>query len=168
MLLVGLRRFPGMSKASIFCIAIVLFLGIVYLTQAAPQQGPTSTPGSSSPHHAVLNQYCVVCHNEKLKTAGLMLDKLDVANVARNAAVWEKVLQKGRAGSMPPAGMARPDKTAYDSLATYLETELDRAAAANPNPGRPAVHRLNRAEYVNAIRDLLDLNTDAIDVDRTR
>jgi hypothetical protein len=93
-----------------------------------------------------------------------MLDKLDVANVGGNAAVWESVLQKVRAGSMPPAGVARPDAAAYNSLATYLETELDRATAANPNPGRPAVHRLNRAEYVNAIRDLLDLNTDSIDV----
>ena len=154
-----------MSRSSVCCITIALLLGIVYLVQGAPQKQPlNSTSVPSSPHYAVLNQYCVVCHNEKLKTAGLMLDKVDVANVGADAALWEKVLQKVRAGSMPPAGMARPDAVTYNSLATYLETELDRAAATNPNPGRPAVHRLNRAEYINAIRDLLDLNTDAIDV----
>src|SRR5262249_40884041 len=156
-----------MPRSLVFFITALSLLGIVYLVQGAPQQTPGSTAstfGPSSPQRTVLNQYCVACHNEKLKTAGLMLDKLDVANVGGNAAVWEKVLQKVRAGSMPPAGAARPDGATYNSLATYLETELDRAAAANPNPGRPAVHRLNRAEYVNAIRDLLDLNTDSIDV----
>jgi cytochrome c551/c552 len=112
---------------------------------------------------AVFNQYCVTCHNEKLKTAGLMLDRFDVAKIDGNAAVWEKVLQKLRAGSMPPAGLARPDKATYDSLASYLQTELDRAAAAKPDPGRPAVHRLNRAEYTNAVRDLLAIDTDALD-----
>ncbi len=153
-----------MARSSVCCVTIVLLLGLVYLAQGAPQQGLSSKPGPSSPHHAVLNQYRVGCHNEKLKTAGLILDKVDIANVGGNPAVWEKVLQKVRAGSMPPAGMARPDAATYNSLATYLETELDRAAAANPNPGRPTVHRLNRAEYVNAVRDLLDLNTDAVDV----
>jgi hypothetical protein len=153
-----------MARSSICCATIALFLGLVYVVQGVPQQGLSVNPGPSSSHHAVLNQYCVVCHNEKLKTAGLMLDKLDIANVGGNAAVWEKVLQKLRAGSMPPAGLARPAKATYDSLASYLETELDRAAVARPDPGRPAVHRLNRAEYVNAVRDLLDLNTDAIDV----
>src|SRR5713226_5026072 len=110
---------------------------------------------------AVFNQYCVTCHNEKLKTAGLMLDGMDVAKVGDKPAVWEKVLQKLRAGSMPPAGMARPDRTTYDSLIRYLETELDRTAAAKPDPGRPAVHRLNRAEYTNAVRDLLAIDIDA-------
>src|SRR5216684_8414185 len=125
----------------------------------------TAFAGSASAQEqrAVLNQYCFTCHNEKLKTAGLMLDGMDVAKIGDKAAVWEKVLQKLRAGSMPPAGMARPDRTTYDSLTTYLETELDRAAAAKPDPGRPAVHRLNRAEYTNAVRDLLAIDTDAVD-----
>ena len=90
-----------------------------------------------------------------------MLDKLDVEKVNEDAQVWEKVIRKLRTGAMPPAGMPRPDKAAYDSLASYLETALDSAAAAKPNPGPPvAVHRLNRAEYTNAIRDLLALEID--------
>src|SRR5579862_5234156 len=112
---------------------------------------------------AVFSRYCVTCHNDKLKTAGLMLDGMDVARVGDKPAAWEKVLQKLRAGSMPPAGLARPDRTTYESLIRYLETELDHAAAANPDPGRPAIHRLNRAEYANAVRDLLAIDTDALD-----
>jgi hypothetical protein len=113
---------------------------------------------------AVLNQYCVTCHNEKAKTAGLMLDRIRVDKVAENAPVWEKVVSKLRTGAMPPPGMARPTKANYDELATYLETELDRASAARPDPGRPVIHRLNRVEYSNAVRDLLGIDTDAIDI----
>jgi mono/diheme cytochrome c family protein len=110
---------------------------------------------------AVLDQYCVTCHNEKLHTAGLALDTLDVTNPAKNAETWEKVIEKLRAGSMPPAGRPRPDAATYRSVATWLENELDRAWAANPNPGRiGAVHRLNRTEYNNAIRDLFGLDID--------
>ena len=112
---------------------------------------------------ALLDQYCVTCHNEKAKTAGLMLDKLDIANVGQNAASWEKVVRKLRVGAMPPQGMPRPDRATMDSLAASIETSLDRAAAAAPNPGQPVLHRLNRTEYANAIRDLL-----ALDVDRVR
>ncbi|MGH9786669.1 MAG: DUF1592 domain-containing protein [Terriglobia bacterium] len=122
-----------------------------------------STPpveSSASPHRAVLNRYCVTCHNETLKTAGLMIDKLDVENVSAQADIWEKVIRKLRSEAMPPVGMPRPDKAAYSALAEYLETSIDRAAAAKLNPGRPALHRLNRAEYVNAVRDLLHLETD--------
>src|SRR5262249_12294862 len=124
-----------MPRSLVFCITVLSLLGIVYLVQGAPQKTPGSTASTfapSSPQRTILNQYCVACHNEKLKTAGLMLDKLDVSNVGGNGAAWEKVLQKVRAGSMPPAGVARPDAATYNSLATYLETELDRAAAANP------------------------------------
>ena len=93
-----------------------------------------------------------------------MLDQMDVSKVGEAAPVWEKVVRKLRGGAMPPAGAPRPDQAGYNSFATYLETELDRAAAAHPNPGRPAVHRLNRTEYANAIRDLLSLDPDAIDI----
>ncbi|MBI4460826.1 MAG: DUF1592 domain-containing protein [Acidobacteria bacterium] len=99
-----------------------------------------------------------------MKTAGLMLDKVDVENVPAAAAIWEKVAWKLRTGAMPPAGAPRPDKATYESLAGYLETALDQSAEANPNPGRSAIHRLNRAEYANAVRDLLGVDTDAIDV----
>ena len=134
--------------------------GVTYLQ--ASQQGPSSpSPSPGSAERALLNRYCVTCHNERLKTAGLMLDKMDVEKVSEGAEVWEKVVRKLRTGTMPPAGMPRPDEAAYDSFAGYLETALDSAAAAKPNPGRPAVHRLNRAEYGNAIRDLLALEIDA-------
>jgi len=110
---------------------------------------------------AVLDQYCVVCHNQRLKTAGLMLDTLDLAKVGDHAEVWEKVVRKLRTGAMPPAGMPRPGKTLAAGTASWLEDQLDRAAAEHPNPGRPTLHRLNRAEYQNAIRDLLALDIDA-------
>jgi hypothetical protein len=113
---------------------------------------------------AALDRYCVTCHNQKTKTAALMLDLMDVQKVADAAPTWEKVVQKVRTGAMPPPGAPRPDSGTYSSLAGYLETELDRGAAAHPNPGTPTIHRLNRAEYANAIRDLLDIDTEAIDV----
>jgi hypothetical protein len=113
-----------------------------------------------SPQRTLLNRYCVTCHNEKAKTAGLMLDKLDIGNVGPNAETWEKVVRKLRVGAMPPQGMPRPDRATVDSLAASIETLLDRAAAAAPNPGRPVLHRLNRTEYANAIRDLLALDVD--------
>ncbi len=108
----------------------------------------------------VLNQYCVSCHNERLKTGGLALDKLDLANVPANAAVWEKVVRKLRTGVMPPAGLPKPDDQTRFALAASLETAMDREAALHPYPGSPSIHRLNRAEYANAIRDLLALEID--------
>jgi hypothetical protein len=108
-----------------------------------------------------LNRYCVTCHNERLRTANLLLDQADIENPSAGAEVWEKVVRKLRTRAMPPAGAPRPEESSYDSLASYLETALDRAAAARPNPGRPAVHRLNRAEYTNAIHDLLALDLDS-------
>ena len=128
--------------------------------QAAGLQSATPVPSAGSPYRAVLNRYCITCHNEKLKTADLLLDRTDVERISEGAPIWEKVVRKLRTGAMPPAGVPRPDQATYDSFATYLETELDRAATAKPNPGRPAVHRLNRAEYTNAVRDLLAINID--------
>ena len=119
---------------------------------------PAASPGAS--YRAVLDQYCVVCHNEQLRTAGLTLDKMDLANVSANAEAWEDVISKLQAGAMPPAGMPRPDQATYKSLTAYLETALDQAAAAKPNPGRVAVHRLDQVEYTNVIRDLLALDID--------
>jgi uncharacterized protein DUF1592/uncharacterized protein DUF1588/uncharacterized protein DUF1587/uncharacterized protein DUF1595/uncharacterized protein DUF1585/cytochrome c len=116
---------------------------------------------SGADSRTVLNRYCVSCHNEKLKTAGLLLDTMDVAKVGEGAEVWEKVVRKLRTGAMPPAGVPRPDKAAYDTLAGSLEVALDAAAAAHPNPGAPTIHRLNRVEYSNAIHDLLAVNVDA-------
>ncbi len=110
---------------------------------------------------ALVDQYCVGCHNEKLKTGGLALDKISLDHPAENAETWEKVIRKVRAGMMPPAGARRPDRAALDAFTEKLAAELDRAAAANPNPGTVGLHRLNRSEYANAIRDLLGLEIDA-------
>ena len=133
--------------------AAVLFGGV-----AAAAGQPSDTDPES--HRALLQRYCVGCHNERLLTGGLALDTVDIGNVGGRADVWEKVAQKLRTRTMPPAGRPRPDAAAYDALADHLENALDAAGAANPNPGRPAVQRLNRAEYVNAIRDLLALEVD--------
>jgi len=127
---------------------------------AAGAQAPAADPPSAA-SRAVLDKYCVTCHNPRLKTAGLSLDRLDVAEVAAGAETWEKVVRKLRAGAMPPPGAPRPDQNTSDQLAAYLETALERASLRDPNPGRTdAFHRLNRAEYHNAIRDLLALDID--------
>jgi cytochrome c551/c552 len=122
---------------------------------------PVSAPArqTAAEAAAVLKQYCLTCHNERLKTAGLVLSQLDTAKVQENPAAWEKVVRKLRTGTMPPPGSPRPERVAYDLTASWLETELDRTAQSNP--GKPALRRLNRAEYGNAIRDLLDLRIDA-------
>ena len=120
----------------------------------------TQVSNTGSPQRALLDRYCVTCHNENLKTAGLTLDTLDVSNVGEAPEVWEKVVFKLRGGMMPPVGRPRPDQQAYDDFASWLETELDRAAEGHVDPGRVPTHRLNRAEYTNAIRDLLALDVD--------
>ena len=113
-----------------------------------------------TPEHALINQYCVTCHNEKAKTAGLMLDKADIDHAGDHAEVWEKVVRKLRGGMMPPQGMPRPPQAKIDEFIKSLEVSLNRAAAAHPDPGRAPLHRLNRTEYANAIRDLLHLKVD--------
>ena len=126
---------------------------------ASANQAPAADPVAAN--QATIQKYCVSCHNEKVKSGGLTLSTLDLARVTGNADVWEHVIRKVRTGAMPPAGRPRPDKAVATSLVTYLESELDRAAYANPTPGRPGLPRLNRAEYRNAIRDLLALEIDA-------
>jgi mono/diheme cytochrome c family protein len=120
-------------------------------------------PGAAAPTAAeagaLLKQYCETCHNDRLKTADLALNQLHPAKVQENPDVWERVVRKLRTGTMPPPGSPRPARAAYDRTVSWLEAELDRTA--QPNPGRPALRRLNRAEYGNAIRDLLDLQIDA-------
>ena len=132
------------------------------LSTTAVQLGgaPAQAPAASSPHATELRRYCVSCHNGRLRTGGFSLEDLDVANPAARPDAWEKVIQKLRSRSMPPAQSPRPDEATYDSLATWLEGALDSAAAARPNPARPQLHRMNRAEYRNAVRDLLALDVD--------
>ena len=129
--------------------------------QAAGARAPQAAAATAEPlSRAIFDRYCVTCHNERLQTAGLMLDRLDVGDVAGNAEVLEKVVRKLRAGQMPPEGRPRPAPAAIDAFATSLETALDRLAAADPNPGRVVSRRLNRVEYVNAVEDLLGLEID--------
>src|SRR5580765_5451133 len=128
---------------------------------AAPIAVSSAPETAQVPPREFLNSYCVTCHNQRAKTAGLMLDTLDVTDVAAAAATWEKAVVKLRAGLMPPAGARRPAPAVVDAFAASLEAALDRAAGAHPNPGRTEpFHRLNRAEYQNAVRDLLSLNVD--------
>jgi len=120
----------------------------------------------TSAQTALLDQYCVTCHSEKLRTGGLSLQGVDLADVPKGAETWEKVIRKLRVGAMPPQGMPRPDKSAtpdktLEGLASFLETALDRGYTAKPNPGHATMHRLNRTEYANAIRDLLALDIDS-------
>jgi catechol 2,3-dioxygenase-like lactoylglutathione lyase family enzyme len=128
---------------------------------APPGASPAQAAAGPAAHQALVGKYCVSCHNERTRTADLALDAVNLANVPNDAAVWEKVIKKVRSGAMPPQGMPQPDVTGRTALVSYLETALDRHAAANPNPGRPALHRLNRVEYQNVIRDLLALEVDA-------
>ena len=128
----------------------------------APPSSSTSTALPPSSHRQVIDRYCVTCHNQRVETAGLRLDEPDVANPGARAEVWEKVARKLRTGTMPPSNMPQPPVGERSALLSWLETSLDQAAVAKPNPGRTeTLRRLNRTEYQNAIRDLLALDIDA-------
>src|SRR5262245_50694842 len=111
-------------------------------------------------NRALVDKYCISCHNERTKTAGLMLDKMNDADLGGGAETWEKAVRKVRVGMMPPQGMPQPDEATRRAFISSLTTALDTAAVAHPNPGRPLLRRLNRAEYANAIHDLLALDVD--------
>ena len=115
---------------------------------------------ATAPNQALINRYCVTCHNQRLKTAKLELDKLELTHPEKDAVAWERAIRKLRGGMMPPPGAPRPAAADAQALAEYLETTLDKAAAATPNPGSVRIHRLNRAEYANAMRDLFSLDVD--------
>jgi hypothetical protein len=134
---------------------IALFAGAAFGFQ-------NNAPSAATPARELTTKYCVSCHNQKLKTANLMLDRADADHPANSAESWEKVIVKLRSRAMPPPGMPRPDNATYDAVANWLGAEIDRAAATHVNPGRTAsLHRLNRAEYANAVRDLLAVEVDA-------
>lgn len=140
--------------------SVLTLVAAASLVYGAPQQQASSAAGTT-PQRQLLNRYCVSCHNERAKTAGLMLDKADLTNVPAGAEIWEKVIRKLRSNAMPPQGVPRPDKATSDAFVSWLETTLDRDAKQHPNPGRTPIHRLNRFEYANAIRDLLGLEIDS-------
>src|SRR5580698_1309050 len=148
-------------KNRLLAVGSLAILPVVLLAQTPP---PAAASATAVTERALLNQYCVVCHNEKMKKAGqpsgmaITLDNLDVAHVEQNPQEWERVVHKVRAGMMPPAGLPRPKPADFEAAIVYLENELDKHAVANLPP--PGLHRLNRTEYKNAIRDLL-----AVDID---
>ena len=127
---------------------------------AAAAQAPAVQSSAPIAPRALLDTYCVTCHNQRTKTAGLMFDTMDLAKLPEHGDVWEKTVRKLRGGMMPPPGVRRPDQASVDSMVSWLERSLDEAAAAHPNPGRVALHRLNRAEYAAAIEDLLGIKID--------
>ena len=153
--------------------ACAVLVGIAVLATAASrsvqgQAPPTSSIAAQSSltpdaERALVDKYCVSCHNARLKTGGLVLDKdaVDLSRVADRADVWEKVIRKLHGRMMPPQGMPRPDEATIDALAASLETSIDRVAVTKPNPGRSPLHRLNRSEYAAAVRDILALDIDA-------
>src|SRR5207247_2476856 len=112
-----------------------------WVAVAAPQVRPQQQPDNIASNRALLTKYCVACHNERARVGGLMLDKMDVAQIPVGAETWEKVVRKLRGGMMPPQGMPRPDQATLDGFASWLDTELGREALANPNPGRASLHR---------------------------
>jgi mono/diheme cytochrome c family protein len=132
-----------------------LILALVMATAIVGAQAPAAAPPK-----AAIDQYCVACHSTRLKTGGFVLEGLDVDHVAADRATWEKVVTKLQLRVMPPLGSRRPDEDTYERLTSWLEGQLDAAALAHSNPGLPVLHRLNRAEYANTIRDLLGLDVD--------
>src|SRR5438132_5038517 len=144
--------------------SIGMVLAGAVLLPAAALQAQNSAPAAAAAHRATLEQYCLGCHSGPTPFAGLNLQALDIGNLEANGTIWEKVLRKLRNREMPPAGMPRPDAATYEALVKYIETERDRLAEVKPNPGRPTLHRLNRAEYANAIRDLLALEIDVAEL----
>jgi len=142
------------------CAVLSFAVALATATPGAQSSAALPQPAPAAASATLLKQYCVTCHNERLKTGGFVIDPADVANVGSGADRWEKVVRKLRTQSMPPPGAPRPDAASYDRVATFLETELDRTEAARPHLGKlPLTHRLSRTEYRNAVRDLLALES---------
>jgi hypothetical protein len=145
--------------AGVFLTASIGSLSGQSASPASPSSPPPPVTGAAT-QRALLDKYCVTCHSDRLKTANLSLQGLDLTNVGEHAELWEKVIRKLRAGVMPPPDLPRPPLAEYEGLRDWLEGEVDRAAATRVNPGSVVLHRLNRTEYANAIRDLLDVRID--------
>jgi mono/diheme cytochrome c family protein len=163
------RRFrPALGHCTLFYVLFALWVVVIprnWSTEAAPAQTiPAATAASVGDRKALFDRYCLTCHTTRQKERGtvpIALDTLDLSRIPADAAVWEKVVLKLRAGVMPPSGSPRPDKAAHEAFTGWLEGELDRAWASAPNPGRTEpLHRLNRVEYRNAVRELLGLDLD--------
>jgi len=133
-----------------------------------PLPAPVPAHGEASPvaapDPALVQKYCVTCHNARARTGGLSLEGMNPAEVATDGEVWEKVARKIRGGMMPPQGMPRPDEAILESFVTGLETALETQARLRPDPGFKSVHRLNRTEYGNVVRDLLNVDVNVADL----
>ena len=152
---------PRTFSLRLFGGVITALIGVgAFEATAAGAQTIGAAPGSAATYRQVLDRYCVTCHNERVQTANLSLETASLDQVGEDAEIWEKVLVKLRTRSMPPLQRPRPELATYEAFVRWLETGIDRAAAAHPNPGRPTVRRLNRSEYANAIRDLLAVEVD--------
>ena len=159
---------PGATVLKLFALGFAFFTLSFGLSAQAPKPAVSHNPTTPAPHPAaaadaqptLVKQYCVGCHNDKMKTGGLTLASFDPAHPEQDADTAEKMIRKLRLGMMPPPGMKRPDADVLNTFVTSLETKVDTAAAARPNPGRRTFQRLNRAEYQNAVKDLLDLDVD--------
>jgi mono/diheme cytochrome c family protein len=151
---------PQSVRAAVRGCAIGLSVVLCVGAAAARTPGAPRLPASSEKPRALLDRYCISCHNDRLKTANLSLQGLDLTKATEQAEVWEKVIRKLRAGVMPPPDIPRPPLPDYEALRDWLENEIDRVAPARTAPGSVVLHRLNRTEYANAIRDLLDLQID--------
>ena len=156
-----MKRTMPLCLAGLSCIVAIQ---TPQLEARAPQAERRGAPGEVSQSRAVLDQYCMGCHNATARRGGLSLEGLDLADVGRNGAILEKVARKLNRGEMPPTGRPRPDQAVSREIALSLTRALDAAAAAHPTPGRPALHRLNRTEYANAIHDLLGFEIDAVEL----
>jgi mono/diheme cytochrome c family protein len=144
------------STFSFVSVACIVFLVVISSAPFASAPIALTQPPLVPEYSTFVATYCVACHNDRLKTGGLTLENMDLADVAGHADVWEKVARKLRSGEMPPTTVQRrPEMRIAEGFAAHLESAIDREALAHPNPGRSTVHRLNRAEYSNAIRDLL-------------
>ena len=154
------RRSPVFGRGAAALALGALFAGAPGALGGAPAAAvrPQTAPAT---YRAVLDRYCVACHNQRTRAGSLALDAVDLDRIGRDAAQWERVLQKLRTRAMPPPGRPRPAPAVYDAFGAWLEGALDRWAADHPDPGRPAIHRLNRFEYANVVRDLLHLEIDA-------
>src|SRR5215510_13191349 len=159
------RRIPMRFGALRTVLAGLATLFLSVQVQMSAQQSDAASAGRSpaaSSQRQFLDRYCATCHNERLKTGGLSLERIDVSKPDAQPEVWEKVVRKLNTGVMPPPNMLQPPKADRLAMVTWLQTSLDTASAAKPNPGRTeTLRRLNRTEYQNAIRDLLALDIDA-------
>ena len=153
-----------MKRQLFTCAIVVVTIGwaaLVAQQPSSPDVGAANVGAAFRRPEAVVDQYCVSCHNDKLKTGNLSLEHISIDRAGVDAETLEKVIRKVRAGLMPPAGAKRPDRATLDAFAGSIESAIDRTAAGNPNPGKAPLHRMNRAEYANAIRDLLSLEVDS-------